>query len=55
MTEGFAIDEIIFDEAGRGCNLRYIEVNPAFERHTGLKRSRVVGRTALDLFPDAER
>ena len=54
MTEGFAIDEIIFDEAGRGCDFRYLEVNPAFERHTGLKRSDILGRTTLELFPDAE-
>ena len=54
MTEGFAIDEIIFDKSGRGCDLRYLEVNPAFERHTGLKRSEILGRTTLELFPDAE-
>ncbi len=54
MSEGFAIDEIIFDEAGRACDLRYIEVNPAFERHTGLKRELILGRTTLELFPDAE-
>jgi PAS domain S-box-containing protein len=54
MTEGFAIDEIIFDDAGRGCDLRYLEANPAFERHTGLKRADIVGRTTLEMFPDAE-
>jgi PAS domain S-box-containing protein len=54
MTEGFAIDEIIFDEAGRGCDLRYLEMNPAFERQTGLKRLDILGRTTLELFPDAE-
>ena len=54
MTEGFAVDEMIFDDAGRGCDLRYLEVNPAFERHTGLKRSDILGRTTLELFPDAE-
>jgi PAS domain S-box-containing protein len=54
MSEGFAIDEIIFDEAGKGCDLRYLEVNPAFERHTGLKRSDILGRRTLELFPDAE-
>lgn len=54
MTEGFAIDEIIFDDAGRACDLRYLEVNPAFERHTGVKRADIVGRTTLEVFPDAE-
>ena len=55
MSEGFAIDEIILDEAGRPCDLRYLEVNPAFERHTGLRREQVAGRTARELFPDAEQ
>ena len=54
MSEGFAIDEIIFDESGKACDLRYLELNPAFERHTGLKRSDIVGRTVLELFPDTE-
>lgn len=54
MTEGFAIDEIVFDDAGRACDLRHLEVNRAFERHTGLKRSDILGRTMLEIFPDAE-
>ena len=39
---------------GGRVDLRYLEVNPAFERHTGLKRSDILGRTTLELFPDAE-
>jgi PAS domain S-box-containing protein len=54
MAEGFSIDEIICDEAGRPCDLRYLSVNPAFERHTGLKAADVVGRTIRELFPGAE-
>ncbi len=34
--------------------MRYLEVNPAFERHTGQKRSDILGHCALELFPDAE-
>jgi PAS domain S-box-containing protein len=54
MGEGFAIDEIVCDESGKPCDLRYLEVNPAFERHTGLKRADVVGRTTRELWPTAE-
>ena len=54
MTEGFALDEIICDEAGKPCDLRYLAVNPAFERQTGLKAGNILGRTVLELFPDAE-
>jgi PAS domain S-box-containing protein len=55
MSEGFSISEIIYDEAGRPRDWRYLEVNPAFERHTGLKAADILGRTSLELFPDAEQ
>lgn len=54
MSEGFSLNEIICDEAGKPRDLRYLEVNPAFERHTGLKTADIIGRTTLQLFPDAE-
>jgi PAS domain S-box-containing protein len=54
MTEGFSHDEIILDEAGKPVDLRYLSVNSAFERHTGLKAEDIVGRTTRELFPEAE-
>jgi len=54
MVEGFSIDEIILDEAGKPVDLRYLRVNPAFERLNGLKAEDVIGRTARELFPGAE-
>ena len=54
MTEGFALHEIVCDEAGKPCDLRYLAVNPAFERHTGLKAQELLGRTSLELFPGAD-
>ena len=54
MEEGFSLDELIFDEDGRPVDLRYVAVNPAFERQTGLKAEDIVGHTTLELFPDAE-
>ena len=53
MSEGLALDEIICDAQGRPYDLRYLEVNPAFERHTGLKAADILGHTTLELFPDA--
>ena len=44
MTEGFALHEIICDEDGKPCDYRFLEINPAFERLTGLKRAEVVGK-----------
>ncbi|MGA3098825.1 MAG: PAS domain S-box protein, partial [Bryobacteraceae bacterium] len=54
MTEGFALDEIICDEAGVPYDLRYLAVNPAFERQTGLKTEDILGRTVMELFPATE-
>jgi PAS domain S-box-containing protein len=51
MTEGFALHEVICDEAGKPCDYRFLEVNPAFERLTGLKREQVVGRTHHEVLP----
>jgi len=38
MSEGFALHEIICDEKGEPCDYRFLDINPAFERLTGLKR-----------------
>ncbi len=40
MTEGFALHEIICDANKNPCDYRFLDVNPAFERLTGLKSER---------------
>jgi PAS domain S-box-containing protein len=51
MTEGFALHEMIYDQAGRPVDYRFLEVNPAFERLTGLKREAVVGHRLSEALP----
>ena len=51
MTEGFAIHEIITDEKDTPTDWRFLDINPAFERLTGLKRDNVVGRTHSEVLP----
>ena len=53
IDEGFAIVQVILDAEGRPCDYRFLEVNPAFARQTGLPDA--VGRTILQLVPDIER
>jgi len=36
MAEGFALHELIYNEQGRPCDYRFLEVNPSFGRLTGL-------------------
>jgi PAS domain S-box-containing protein len=54
MLSGFALHEIICDEDGEPCDYRFLEVNPAFERLTGLRPQDVVGRTVLEAMPGTE-
>ncbi len=52
MEEGFALHEIICDAEGKPYDYRFLDVNPAFERLTGLKREEAIARTERQLFPD---
>jgi len=54
MTTGFALHEIILDEHGQPCDYRFLNVNPAFERLTGLRGEDVIGRRGLEILPDLE-
>jgi PAS domain S-box-containing protein len=54
LTPGFALHEIIWDEAGQPRDYRFLEVNPAFEQLTGLKADDLIGRTVLEIMPDTE-
>ncbi|WP_200179004.1 bifunctional diguanylate cyclase/phosphodiesterase [Ectothiorhodospira mobilis] len=51
---GVAVHELILDEAGQATDYVFTLVNPAFERHTGIPATVVLGRRATELFPTAE-
>lgn len=51
MSEGYALHEIILDEAGTPVDCRFLETNDAFERVTGLTRDDVVGKTLNEVLP----
>ncbi len=54
MLEGFASHEIICDDKGVPVNYRFLAVNPAFERMTGLQSESIIGKTVLDILPNTE-
>ncbi|MBC5773099.1 PAS domain-containing protein [Pontibacter sp. KCTC 32443] len=37
IDEGFCIYELVYDDKGEPVDLRWVEVNPAYEKQTGLK------------------
>jgi PAS domain S-box-containing protein len=54
MISGFALHRIILDEAGEPKDYVFLNVNPAFERLTGLKAEEVVGKSVLAVLPETE-
>lgn len=52
MTEGFVLQELICDENGEPCDLRILDINPAFELLTGFSRGDILGRTFSQLLPN---
>jgi PAS domain S-box-containing protein len=54
MASGFALHEIICDKRGIPVDYRFLEINAAFERLTGLVAADVVGKRALEVLPDTE-
>jgi PAS domain S-box-containing protein len=54
MLEGFALHEIICDASGKPVDYRFLDMNPAFEKLTGLKKADTVGKTILTIFPETE-
>ncbi|MEZ4866446.1 MAG: PAS domain S-box protein [Caldilineaceae bacterium] len=52
MDEGFCIIEVLFDENDTPFDYRFLTVNPAFARHTGLHD--VVGKRIRELVPRHE-
>src|SRR5690606_17337059 len=52
MDQGFCIIELIFDEDTKPIDYLFVEVNPTFEKQTGLKNA--AGKTAKELIPDLE-
>lgn len=49
MTEGVALHELVCDTEGRAVDYRILEINPAFERHTGVHAA-VKGKLASQIY-----
>ncbi|MDF3031058.1 MAG: sensor hybrid histidine kinase [Moraxellaceae bacterium] len=54
MAEGFALGEPVLDASGRPVDMRYLRINAGFERHTGLRREDILGRTVKECLPQVE-
>ncbi len=54
MITGVAVHALVRDEKGVPVDCRFLEVNDAFERLTGLRAAAVVGKTVQSAIPDIE-
>ncbi len=52
IDEGFCIIEMIFDDQQKPVDYRFLEINPSFEKQTGLRDA--VGKTMRELAPKHE-
>lgn len=55
MDQGLAHCEVIFDEEGKPSDVRFIKANPSFEHYMGVSRGYLVGKTLLEVMPEAEK
>lgn len=44
MTEGVALYELIYDDQNRPVDYRVLDINPAYQKHTGLSADQVKGQ-----------
>ena len=55
MLDGFSYNKIILDTAGNPVDYIFLEVNDAFEKMTGLKKKKVIGKKATQIFKGLEK
>ena len=55
MNAGFAYHKVITDDNNKPIDYRYIEVNPAFEKFTGLKANDMIGKNVTEILPGTEK
>jgi PAS domain S-box-containing protein len=53
LIEGFCVIEVVFDSAEKPVDYRFLEINEAFERQTGLHNAQ--GKLMRSLAPDHEK
>ncbi len=52
MDEGFCTIEVLFNEKNEPVDYRFLDVNPAFEKHTGIQNAR--GKRMREIAPQHE-
>lgn len=51
MTSGFALHEMIYDEAGKAVDYRFLIINPVFKKMMGCNEKHLIGKSIKEAFP----
>ena len=54
MSEGYAVHELVYDTSGRAIDYIITEVNPAFEKITGINKKSSLGKKATEVYSVTE-
>lgn len=54
MANAFVIFDSVFDDEGRFTSYRFVYINDAYERITGVKNDDVCGKTVHEVWPETE-
>ncbi len=55
LSNGFALHEVIRNKEGRIIDFCYLEINPAFEKITGVTREQLIGKRLTEVMPETEQ
>jgi PAS domain-containing protein len=54
MMDGFAYHKIVVDKSGKPVDYVFLEVNHTFEKMTGLKREKIIGKKVTEVLKGIE-
>jgi PAS domain S-box-containing protein len=54
MTNGFALHEVVRDDVGNVVDYQFLDINPAFEKITGIPRESWIGKCVKEVLPNTE-
>lgn len=55
VRNGWAYHKIVVDDKNNPVDYIFLEINPAFELQTGLKRENVIGKKVTEVLPEIEK
>ncbi len=53
--DGFVLVELIYDEDNNACDIRFLQINLAYEQQTGTKAAKIEGKRAKEVAPNLEQ